>query len=153
AADVRGMGIGEFRTTHRVKSVVKPELGTKRTCPNCSARFYDLEKDPIVCPKCSYAFVAEALLPSKMEQAVAVAPAAKTVVETDDEELDDADLVSLDDIEGEDKDEDDEVPAIEDVEIADDDVGKDDDTFLEDDDEEGPDVAGIIGVSDDDDEN
>jgi len=132
--------------------VVKPELGTKRSCPNCSSRFYDLEKDPIVCPKCGYTFVAEALLPSKMEQhAAVVAPVAKTVAVPDEDEFDDVELVSLDEIEGEDKD-DDEVPAIEDVEIADDDVVKDDDTFLEDDDEEGPDVTGIIGVNDDDEE-
>jgi len=130
--------------------VVKPELGTKRTCPNCSARFYDLEKDPIVCPKCAYAFVAEALLPSKSEQAVAPMPVAKPApADADDEEFDDVELVSLDEIEPEDKDDDDDdVVAIEDVEIVDDDV-KDDDTFLEDDDEEGPDVSGIIGVSDD----
>ena len=24
----------------------KPELGTKRDCPECGARFYDLTKDP-----------------------------------------------------------------------------------------------------------
>src|SRR4029453_1569332 len=33
-------------------TVAKPELGTKRLCTNCSAKFYDLNKDPIVCPKC-----------------------------------------------------------------------------------------------------
>jgi uncharacterized protein (TIGR02300 family) len=33
--------------------VAKPELGTKRLCGNCSAKFYDLSKTPIVCPKCS----------------------------------------------------------------------------------------------------
>ena len=31
--------------------MAKPELGTKRLCGNCSAKFYDLNKDPIVCPK------------------------------------------------------------------------------------------------------
>jgi uncharacterized protein (TIGR02300 family) len=35
----------------------KPELGTKRACRNCGARFYDLLKNPIVCPKCSTVFV------------------------------------------------------------------------------------------------
>lgn len=129
--------------------MVKPELGTKRTCPNCSARFYDLDKDPIVCPKCAYAFVAEALLPSKSEHVVAPGVAAKVApVDADDEEFDDVELVSLDEIEPEDKDDDDDVVAIEDVEIVGDDV-KDDDTFLEDDDEEGADVTGIIGVNDD----
>ena len=32
--------------------MAKPELGTKRLCTNCGAKFYDLSKDPIVCPKC-----------------------------------------------------------------------------------------------------
>jgi uncharacterized protein (TIGR02300 family) len=32
----------------------KAERGTKRTCqnPECGARFYDLNRDPIVCPIC-----------------------------------------------------------------------------------------------------
>lgn len=34
----------------------KPELGTKRTCPSCGAAFYDLGKNPAVCPKCESAF-------------------------------------------------------------------------------------------------
>jgi uncharacterized protein (TIGR02300 family) len=32
--------------------VVKASWGIKRTCQNCSARFYDLNKNPIKCPKC-----------------------------------------------------------------------------------------------------
>ena len=32
--------------------MAKPELGTKRLCANCGAKFYDLNKDPIHCPKC-----------------------------------------------------------------------------------------------------
>ena len=32
--------------------MVKPELGTKRVCVSCNARFYDLQKTPAVCPKC-----------------------------------------------------------------------------------------------------
>ena len=37
--------------------MAKPELGTKRLCGNCGAKFYDLSKDPIVCPKCNTLFV------------------------------------------------------------------------------------------------
>ncbi len=33
--------------------MAKPELGTKRVCVSCGARFYDLTKAPAVCPKCS----------------------------------------------------------------------------------------------------
>ena len=32
--------------------MAKPELGTKRICVACAARFYDLAKSPAVCPKC-----------------------------------------------------------------------------------------------------
>ncbi|GBQ61754.1 hypothetical protein AA103196_0129 [Ameyamaea chiangmaiensis NBRC 103196] len=29
-----------------------PELGLKRVCVSCGARFYDLTRSPAVCPKC-----------------------------------------------------------------------------------------------------
>ena len=32
--------------------MAKPELGTKRLCGGCGAKFYDLSNTPIVCPKC-----------------------------------------------------------------------------------------------------
>lgn len=32
--------------------MAKPELGTKRVCVSCAARFYDLTRQPAVCPKC-----------------------------------------------------------------------------------------------------
>jgi len=32
--------------------MASPELGLKRTCVSCGARFYDLTKSPAVCPKC-----------------------------------------------------------------------------------------------------
>jgi uncharacterized protein (TIGR02300 family) len=32
--------------------MAKPELGIKRVCVACGARFYDLTKSPAVCPKC-----------------------------------------------------------------------------------------------------
>ena len=30
----------------------KAEWGVKRTCLGCGARFYDLKRAPVVCPKC-----------------------------------------------------------------------------------------------------
>ena len=33
--------------------MAKPELGTKRVCVSCAARFYDLARQPAVCPKCN----------------------------------------------------------------------------------------------------
>jgi uncharacterized protein (TIGR02300 family) len=35
----------------------KPELGTKRRCNSCATKFFDLNNDPIVCPKCMAVFV------------------------------------------------------------------------------------------------
>ena len=37
--------------------MTKPELGTKRICLGCEAKFYDLHKTPIVCPACQAVFV------------------------------------------------------------------------------------------------
>lgn len=46
--------------------MVKPEWGTKRTCPKCATRFYDLGKnDPVVCINCNNQWVPEAVLKSK----------------------------------------------------------------------------------------
>jgi uncharacterized protein (TIGR02300 family) len=32
--------------------MAKPELGLKRTCVACGAKFYDLTRQPVICPKC-----------------------------------------------------------------------------------------------------
>ena len=45
--------------------MAKPEWGTKRICQSCSAPFYDLRRDPIVCPKCEAVFDPEAILKSR----------------------------------------------------------------------------------------
>jgi len=41
------------------KAAIKLERGTKRTCqnPDCGARFYDLNRDPIACPICNTVYV------------------------------------------------------------------------------------------------
>lgn len=46
-------------------AVAKPEWGTKRICQSCGAPFYDLRRDPIVCPKCGTVFDPEAVLKSR----------------------------------------------------------------------------------------
>lgn len=46
--------------------MVKPEWGTKRTCPKCSTRFYDLGKeDPVTCIECGVNWYPEPVLKSK----------------------------------------------------------------------------------------
>ncbi len=45
--------------------MTKPELGIKRICNNCSLKFYDLHKSPIVCPTCKAVFEPPTPTPSK----------------------------------------------------------------------------------------
>jgi uncharacterized protein (TIGR02300 family) len=59
--------------------VAKAEWGLKRTCLSCGARFYDLQREPIVCPACGAAV--DAAGPSKPRRArAAPAPARAAVV-------------------------------------------------------------------------
>lgn len=50
--------------------------GAKRTCPSCSARFYDLGRAPIVCPKCGGSFEPEAFVKSRRSRASSASAAA-----------------------------------------------------------------------------
>ncbi|HEU4959162.1 MAG TPA: TIGR02300 family protein [Sphingomonas sp.] len=46
--------------------MVKPEWGTKRTCPKCATRFYDLGNDePVTCIECGTTWMPEPILKSK----------------------------------------------------------------------------------------
>ena len=45
--------------------------GTKRTCANCAARFYDLNRGSGVCPKCDAPFDSQATTKRKRVRAVA----------------------------------------------------------------------------------
>ncbi len=152
--------------------MVKADLGTKRVCPSCAARFYDLSKRPIECPKCSYSFEPEAMYkqrrPRQPEAAVA-APVTREAEDDEEEEVaeteDDDAIVEKVDNEPElvvgDEDGDDEVvadeadpadagmsvvsedAALED--IVDEDVDDEgDDTLLEEVEEDEDDVSGII---------
>jgi uncharacterized protein (TIGR02300 family) len=96
--------------------MVKPEWGTKRTCPKCSTRFYDLGKDdPVHCIECGTDFVPEPVLKSKQPLAFEAAPVAAKEPAADPE-LEAEDLAV---------DEDAEISADEevDLETGDDDLG------------------------------
>lgn len=128
--------------------MVNAELGTKRTCPSCAARFYDLLKNPIVCPKCSANFIAAAILPSKGDYPGAAPPMPKPREKVEVEEGDNADveLISLEDVEEDGKD-DDETAGIEDVDLGEDAGpadGEEDDTFLVVEEEDGDNVSGLL---------
>ncbi|MGL5784624.1 MAG: TIGR02300 family protein [Alphaproteobacteria bacterium] len=45
--------------------MVKQEWGFKRACQGCGARFYDLAKSPIICPKCKSVFDPEFFVKSR----------------------------------------------------------------------------------------
>ena len=127
-------------------TVVKAELGTKRTCPSCAARFYDLMKNPIVCPKCNANFVAASVLPSKGEMpAMAPAPKPRVVEVADDVEVADVELISLEDAEAPDVADDDETAGIEDVDLGEE-AGNaaEDDTFLVEEEEDGDNMSGLL---------
>ena len=95
------------------RTVAKPELGTKRLCGSCGAKFYDLSKDPIVCPKCGTVFeivvpvargrAAEAAAAAAAGAAAAAAAAAAKTKEAEVEvpETADVELVSLEDADAE----------------------------------------------------
>ena len=127
--------------------MVKAELGTKRTCPSCGARFYDLMKNPIVCPKCATSFIAAAILPSKGDYpgAAAQQPKPRVIVE-EDVKAPDVELVSLEDVEAPDV-ADDETAGIEDVDLGEEaeapEAGEDD-AFLVEEEEEGGNVTGLL---------
>src|SRR3546814_4904989 len=74
--------------------MVKPEWGTKRTCPKCGTRFYDLgTDDPVQCIECGNAWQPEPVLKSKQPLPFEEAP--KKVADNVEA---DADLVGEDDL-------------------------------------------------------
>jgi uncharacterized protein (TIGR02300 family) len=120
----------------------KAQRGTKRTCqnPECGSRFYDLNRDPVTCPKCNTVYelaisplAAAAAAPAAVAEKAARKPVKKpTFAPVDGPKPEDAPEALGDDlvvIEGE------EEPA----------ATEDDETFLEEEEEDGADVSGIIG--------
>jgi uncharacterized protein (TIGR02300 family) len=80
--------------------LAKAEWGTKRTCQSCGARFYDLQRTPITCPKCGTVHDPQAALKSRRGARAAVPekgrPPGKGKADLDvadsDTELEDSDL-------------------------------------------------------------
>jgi uncharacterized protein (TIGR02300 family) len=68
--------------------MVKAEWGTKRTCPKCATRFYDLGKeDPVTCIACSVNWYPEPVLKSKQPLPYEIAKAEKAAAEKADSDL------------------------------------------------------------------
>ena len=79
----------------------KEEWGTKRLCPHCATRFYDLNNDPMTCPACGAEFTVESLTSGRARSLISEKTAARDTDQADlvdDEDLDDdADAGDLDD--------------------------------------------------------
>ena len=135
----------------------KQELGIKRDCPECGARFYDLNKDPAQCPKCNHEFVPEALLKPRKprpddapaeEEEKTEKPAAETSLEDADQESADAKSNRKASLDDNDDEIDDEIKAIGDIDIDIDDDDEDDDALLDSGDDDD-DVSSIVTGGDD----
>jgi uncharacterized protein (TIGR02300 family) len=132
--------------------VAKPELGTKRLCASCGAKFYDLNKDPIHCPKCGTVYeVAPVVTRGRPDAAAAARPAPAAEEAPAVPEPQEVETVSLEEADAEaaggaKK------PAGTEADAAEDDVeieetldDDDDSTFIEEQEEEDADVTDIIG--------
>lgn len=69
----------------------KPELGTKRVCASCGSRFFDLRRDPIICPKCEAVFVVPAPPPARPGRFVKTAAPLEPALAGSPEDLPDID--------------------------------------------------------------
>jgi hypothetical protein len=79
--------------------MAKPELGEKHTCVSCGARFFDLGKEPAVCPKCGTEQPAEQ---PRLKRAAPLPEDAKKIVKPAAIDGDDVDVEVPDDADDED---------------------------------------------------
>jgi uncharacterized protein (TIGR02300 family) len=107
--------------------LVKPELGTKRLCPTCGGKFYDLHKSPAECPYCDGVFKPDEAVRGRRPSRPApeeAKPVEKKPPEKEAEEDEDLEDLEVGEVETE-EDEDDEV--LEDAS----DLGEDDEDVAE----------------------
>ncbi len=133
--------------------MAKPELGTKRECPECAVKYYDLGRSPCVCPKCGASLEPE--VPSSAP--VHKAESTKTVKVTEVAPADDkVETVSLETLGAEEQDgeptlEDSDEAALADIDIPDDDAEDEEEsetsnTFFDADDDDDTDVSDLLGT-------
>jgi uncharacterized protein (TIGR02300 family) len=126
----------------------KPARGTKRVCPSCGARFYDLNRTPIVCPVCQSVYQVTPPPTRRGERAQPVETRKVEEPEAEAPVLEGPEIISLEEAEEVASD----VPAEEDEEIVDlgeeaaeIPAGDDENAFLEEEEEGEADVSGIVG--------
>lgn len=100
--------------------MAKAELGAKRRCLTCATPFYDLNRAPIVCPKCGAAFqVVEVLrsaprrTPTPFSRPAPIAAALPEVLLTTADEDEEE---TVEEVEAEDAEEADDVLDVEEIE-------------------------------------
>ncbi|MEM1046893.1 MAG: TIGR02300 family protein [Pseudomonadota bacterium] len=138
--------------------MAREELGTKRVCPETGRKFYDLARDPIVSPYTGMSYPLsffegekDSTKPDPVEEKPEVKeekPVVEAEAETEDDDEEDTELVSLEEADEEASGPD--IPEIEDEEaeiVADDD---DDDTFLEEEEEDDDDIGIVVEVENED---
>jgi uncharacterized protein (TIGR02300 family) len=125
--------------------VAKPELGTKRICPETGRKFYDLNKDPIVSPYTGQSYP-RSFFDSGVES---ILDEDENLEEKELDAEEGPEIVSLEEADEETKGDDADLPDLDDDDV---DLGDDDDTFLEEEEEDDDDVTDIIGVGDEDEE-
>jgi uncharacterized protein (TIGR02300 family) len=131
------------------RTVAKPELGTKRLCASCGAKFYDLKKDPIHCPKCGAVY--EVVVATRPVWPAPVAPRPPLPEEAPAPEPQEVETVSLEEADAEAQDATAKKPGptepteVEEEEVEMDESLDDQDTFIEEQEDEDADVTDIIG--------
>jgi uncharacterized protein (TIGR02300 family) len=84
--------------------LAKAALGQKRVCLHCGARFYDLNKQPIVCPSCGTTFEPEAFVRTRRTRPAPAEPpkaVARPVVPEPEAEVDVEDVLPAEEEEAE----------------------------------------------------
>lgn len=108
--------------------MIKAGLGIKRTCSECGARFYDMKRPTIVCPKCTAPYRPESKPKfSEVAKPTPKPPVKKTAGDQDDFEDDADDLAAFDEEDGDAVLDDDDDDVIEDPS----ELGEDDDDMAE----------------------
>lgn len=62
---------------------MEKNLGSKRTCPKCKAKFYDLNQSEIKCPVCGHSFDVKASIIKKIK----TKPKKDKIIEIDDDTI------------------------------------------------------------------
>ena len=128
--------------------MAKLELGSKQKCQNCGTKFFDLMKNPAVCPKCG-------ATQASVGPMTAARAAAREAPASDDDEPETengTEILSLDDA---DQVENGKVAAAspgDDGDIEDEPAADDDDTFLEEEEDDSGSVSDLIDGDLEDDE-